>query len=91
MNEDAKKYLELITAPLTTGGVEIVEGQDEKGRLLYVVVPRDGDYNTLIGDSGVYAEALRTIMRAWNEVNGDGTTDINVMVPNPRRIKTQFV
>lgn len=92
MNEEAKKYLECITSPLTKGGVEILEGVDRMGDDQFIVVPkRDDEYGALIGDNGSHAEAIRTMMRAWSGTQTNGDLRVNVLVPNPKRIRTQFV
>lgn len=90
MNEAAMKYLLSITGPLTLGGVDILEENDDMGATFVVIPNEDAEYGALIGKGGEHADAIRTMMRAWSGTNTDAKLRINVMVPNPKRIKTQF-
>lgn len=91
MPEKASNYLESITAPLTTKGVEIL-AEDEGDGKVFVVIPRDDtEYGALIGVDGAHADAIRTLMRAWSGVHTDGGLRINVLIPNPRRIRTTYI
>lgn len=91
MHEAAIKYLLDITGPLTVMGVDILIENDEQGATFVVIPKNDGEYGALIGKAGEHADAIRTMMRAWSGTNTDAKLRINVMVPNPKRIKTQFV
>lgn len=92
MKEEAKRYLESIVAPITKGGVEILEGVDRVGDDQFIVVPKnENEYGALIGENGTHADAIRTMMRAWSGTNTDGSLRINVLVPNPKRIRTHYV
>lgn len=91
MNPDAIAYLQAITAPLAPGGVVVLE-EDNGSGMTYVVVPKErGDYGTLIGERGAHANAIRTMMRAWVSVHTDPIIRVNVLVPNPRLVKTEYV
>lgn len=91
MDEKAKEYLESITAPLTTGGVQVLAETEGEG-MVYVVIPKnDQEYGALIGVEGAHADAIRTLMRAWSGTHTDGGFRINVLIPNPRRIRTSYV
>lgn len=91
MNEKAIAYLKAITLPLAPGGVEILSEVTPVG-MTYVVVPKSRyDYGTLIGEAGFHAETIRTMMRIWASVHTNPIVSINVLVPNPRLIKTEYV
>lgn len=91
MNEKAVAYLRAITEPLAPGGVEILHEENAAG-MTYVVVPKEReDYGTLIGEGGSHAMALRTMMRVWAGVHTDPVVRINVLVPNPKLVKTEYV
>jgi len=91
MKEQAIAYLTTITAPLAPGGVEILS-EENAGGMTYVVVPKSrDDYGTLIGEGGSHAGAIRTMMRIWAGVHTDPVLRINVLVPNPKLVKTEYI
>lgn len=78
------EYLHAVLNPLLAhpGSLHLEKSIDERGTLISISVDHE-DMGRLIGREGKNIETLRSIMRMYGSLNGEGRKFISLRVPEP--------